>query len=249
MKPRKKNPQHPQRIRDSLSAGFTLMELLIVIVLIAALAALMFPLVGHMKGKAQAAESVSRIRQCGLIVQEKAAGNNNLLMIHVNGTSSGIQDFRLHGMVQDAVGKERVSELVYTPAYEKKASGTWPVWATNVDDNPEIGVVWENVKLKRGNTEHTLNTLRLAKADNMARYPLLAESSNSVGIPRARFGNDNNHKFAMRYRGKGAIYFLDGATRLVGQGDMAKYGITHAYLFDNDPTANPTLVTASIDSY
>jgi hypothetical protein len=29
---------------------------------------------------------------------------------------------------------------------------------------------------------------------------------------------------------------------------MAKYGITHAYLFDNNPTANPPLVTANVRS-
>jgi len=249
MKPSSKPPDTPYRpTRFPRLGGFTLTELLIVIVIIAVLASLMFPLVGHMRGKAQAAESLNRIRQCGLIVLNKASENHNFLQIHVAGTSKNMHDLRLHGMVQDVVGEEDTGKLVYTPAYERSANGTWPVWAANRDSNTDIGIAWERVWVERGGQQRYLEGLRLTKCDSPERYPLLADSSNSAGVPRALFGNDNQYKFAMRYGGKGPLFFLDGAARLVGRDEMAKHGITRAYLFENDPIANPTLVIASVGS-
>jgi hypothetical protein len=223
------------------------MELLIVIAIITTPATLMFPLFSHFKTKAQAAQSVSRIRQCGMIVLQKAADNNNHLLIHTAGTSSNMHDLRLHGMVQDAVGKESVGKLVYTPAYEKMASGTWLVWAANFDNDPESGIVWERVWIERGGQQRYLDGLRPAKCHRTDRYPLLADSSNSGGAPRARFANDGQYKFGMRYAAKGPIFFLDASTRLVGKEDMVRYGITQAYLFDKGAKSNPTLVSANVE--
>lgn len=248
MKPIQQNAKFSIRPQASCRYGFTLTELLIVIAIIAALAALTMPVAGYMKRKAQAAESVNRIRQCGIVVLQKAAENNNHLLIHTAGSSSNMHDLRLHGMVQDAVGKQRVGKLVYTPAFESKASGTWPVWAANFDNNPDDGIVWERIWVERGGEQRYLEGLRLAICGAMGRYPLLADSSNSAGVPRARFTNDGQYKFAMRYLGKGPVFFLDGATRLVGQREIANYGITRAYLFNDNPVANPTLVSADVAS-
>jgi prepilin-type N-terminal cleavage/methylation domain-containing protein len=243
IQPNEKFTIHPQ---SSRRGGFTLVELLVVITIIAALASLMYPLVGHFRKKAQASESLNRIRQCGLIVLSKATESNNVLQIHISGTASNMQDLRLHGMVQESVGKDMVGKLVYTPAYEKKADGTWPVWATNLDSNPSIGIVWERLWVTRNGEQRYLEGLRLATCGSPERYPLFADSSNASGEPRARFGNNDDYKFAMRYGRKGTIFFLDGAARLVGQDEMAKYGITRAYVFGNDPTSRPTPVAATV---
>jgi prepilin-type N-terminal cleavage/methylation domain-containing protein len=230
----------------SRSRGFTVVELLVVITIIAVLAALIFPLVSNFSRKAQAVDSLNRIKQCGAIVFSKAADTNNILQIHVSGTSSNMQDLRLYGMVEERVGKNMVGKLVYTPAYEKKASGTWPVWATNIDSNPDKGIVWERIWVERKGEQRYLESLRLAKCGSQERYPLFADSSNANGEPRTSFGNDNAYKFAMRYGGRGAIFFLDGATRMVGPDEMAKYGIKRGFVFKDDPTIAPTLVTANV---
>jgi hypothetical protein len=151
-------------------------------------------------------------------------------------------------VIATIAGEQGVGKLVYTPAYERQAKGTWPVWGVNLDDNEENGIKWEKVSFERGGEQRTANGLRLAKCMAPERYPLLADTSNSSGVPRVRFANDNQHKFAMRYQGKGPIFFLDGSTQLVGRGDMAKFGITQAYLFKNNPTTAPTLVSASVGS-
>ena len=222
--------------------GFTLTEILIVIVIIAVIAAILIPMVGRMKMSSQAATAIQRIRQCGMIVLQKAVDNNNKLVIHVNGTSSNMHDLRLYGMVEEITGEDDVGRYVYTPAYEKLANGTWPVWGTNIDDDVENGIVWERVWFQRGGEQRYAEGLNLARCGSMSDYPLLADSSDAAGVPRARFGNDDTHKFAMRYGGRGPVFVLDGSARLATRSDMHQLGIRRAYLFKQNPVSNPTLV-------
>lgn len=229
-------------LRERRLPGFTLTELLVVIVIIVVLAAALIPMVATMRASAQASMALQRIRQCGMIVMQEAVDNSNNVVIHVNGTSSNMRDLRLYGMVEEIVGEEDVGRYVYTPAYEKLASGTWPVWAANTDDDPETGIVWGKAWFERGGERRYAESLNLARCKSMNAYPLLADSSNADGVPRARFSNDGDHKFAMRYKGKGPVYLLDGSARMVARSDMHTLGIQRAYLFKKDPVLGPTLV-------
>jgi prepilin-type N-terminal cleavage/methylation domain-containing protein len=222
--------------------GFSLTEILVVIVIIAVLAAALIPLVGRMKVNFQAGTAVQRIRQCGMFVMQKAADNQNKVVIHVNGSSKNMRDLRLYGMVEEVTGEEDVGRYVYTPAYEELALGTWPVWGANTDDDLENGIQWEKVWFERGGEPRYAEGLNLARSRSMNSYPLLADSSNADGVPRARFANEDVYKFAMRYRGKGPVYLLDGSAQLVSRDDMHKLGIKRAYLFKDNPVSNPTLV-------
>ena len=224
------------------SNGFTLTELLVVIVIIVVLAAALVTVVGRLKETSQAGLAIHRIRQCGMIVMQKAVDFNNKLVIHVDGTSSNMRDLRLYGMVEEIVGREEVGRYVYTPAYEKLASGTWPVWAANTDNDPDNGIKWEKVWFERGGEQRYAEGLNLSRCKSFNGYPLLADSSNADGTPRARFSNDEDYKFAMRYKSKGPVYLLDGSVQQVGRGDMHLLGIKRAYLFKKDPVSSPTLV-------
>jgi len=76
-------------------------------------------------------------------------------------------------------------------------------------------------------------------------YPLLGDSCDSTGVPRLRISKERfPQRFAMRYEGKGPLFFLDGSTRMVGPGDMGKYGFTEGWLFKDDPINNPEKVKA-----
>jgi prepilin-type N-terminal cleavage/methylation domain-containing protein len=233
--------------RNRRCLGFTLIELLVVITIIAVLASLVFSLAKHIKAGAQAAQSISSIRQCGMIALQKAAENNHFLWIHAYGPAVNMEDLRLYGMVQEATGlnTEDVGRLVYTPAYEKEkqALGPWPVWGVNCDDNLQIGVDWETVWVEREGEQRYHQGLRLAKCKEPHRYPLLADTSNSAGVPRSNFGTSREHKFAMRYKNKGPVFLLDGSCQLIGRAEMGRYGLTQAYLFNDNPISNPTLVT------
>lgn len=235
--------KNPTKKGSGVSKGFTLTEILIVIVIIAALAAVLFPLLGRVRGSFQATQALDRIRQCGNVLLQSASDNHNKIVIHVKGTSDNMQDLRLHGMMEEITGKESVGRYVYTPAYEKQAKGTWPVWGANVDNDAENGIVWERVWYNRGGVPRYATSLNLARCGSSASYPLLADSSSSAGDPRTLFGNDNQYKFAMRYRGKGPMFMLDGSTRLIGQGEMGKFGVSRAYIFPDNPVSNPKLVS------
>jgi hypothetical protein len=218
------------------------MELLVVMLIILTLVAVLIPWVGRIRISSQAALSVQRIRQCGNIVMLKAADQLNKVVIHVNGSSSDMRDLRLYGMVEEITGEDDVGRYVYTPAYEKLATGTWPVWAANTDDDLENGIKWEKVWFDRGGEQRFAEGLNLAQIGSLNRYPLLADSSNAEGVPRARFANEDIYKFAMRYKGKGPVYLLDGSAQLVSRDEMHKMGIQRAYLFKDNSVSNPTLV-------
>jgi hypothetical protein len=223
-------------------------EILVVMVIIAVIAALLIQVVGRIRVSSQAATSIERIRQCGLIVKQKAIDNSNMIVIHVNGTSSKMQDLRLYGMVQEIVGEKNVGRYVYTPAYEKQGNGTWPVWGTNIDNDPENNIIWEKVWFQRGGEQRYAEGLNLARCGTTNSYPLLADSSNANSEPRARFANDDVYKFAMRYNGKGPVFMLDGSAQLVGPGDMRNLGIQQGYLFKDGLKVKPTLVRATSTS-
>lgn len=233
---------NPVSISAGHQPGFTLMEILIVIVIIAVIAAVLIPLVGRMKVSSQAATAILRIRQCGMIVMQKTVDNNNKIVIHVKGTSSNMHDLRLHGMVAEVTGEEEAGKYVYSPAYEKLATGTWPVWGANTDDDLENNIQWERVWFERGGEQRYAQGLNLARCGSVSGYPLLADSSNAEGVPRAHFANDDLYKFAMRHGGRGPVFVLDGSARLVSRGDMHQLGIRRAYLFKQNPVSNPTLV-------
>ena len=59
--------------------AFTLTELLVVIVIIAVLAGLLFPLAAKFRRKAEATESISKLRQLGIAAVSYAGDNHNIL--------------------------------------------------------------------------------------------------------------------------------------------------------------------------
>ena len=63
---------------DQAAFGLTLVELLVVIIVIAGLMALLFPMLARALGKAQLGSCMSNVRQIGMAVQMYAEDNNNL---------------------------------------------------------------------------------------------------------------------------------------------------------------------------
>jgi prepilin-type N-terminal cleavage/methylation domain-containing protein/prepilin-type processing-associated H-X9-DG protein len=75
-------PQVPSQLaflRHKSAHAFTLIELLVVIAIIAVLAAIAFPVVKSALNSAKAAETVSNLKQVGVLAANYAADNNNRL--------------------------------------------------------------------------------------------------------------------------------------------------------------------------
>jgi prepilin-type N-terminal cleavage/methylation domain-containing protein len=76
----KLSPKEPPRLaelRPRSALAFTLIELLVVIAIIAILAAIAFPVAKSSMLSAKSAESVSNLRQIGVMVVSYATENNN----------------------------------------------------------------------------------------------------------------------------------------------------------------------------
>jgi prepilin-type N-terminal cleavage/methylation domain-containing protein len=79
-----KNPAMPKECsmspqRGDLAAAFTLIELLVVIAVIAALAALLFPVLGRAKESGRGTACLSNLHQLGIALQLYVQDNNNRL--------------------------------------------------------------------------------------------------------------------------------------------------------------------------
>lgn len=229
--------------------GFTLIEMLVVIAIIALLAALIVPGVNRVRRSARVTEALSAIRECGTLLLAEAADNEGKLLMHIWGSSSGMQDYRMWGIVQRRLGDihhtdDAIARIIRTPAYRNSnetGSNSWMVWGVNFEDNAENGVYWTPSTI--AGLPQNVHMLRTYGVVNPAVYPLLGDSSDQNGVPylrMSRIGRDNR-MFALRYDEKGPIFLLDGSAKMIGEEQMETYTLRMGYRFARDnPTTNPT---------
>jgi prepilin-type N-terminal cleavage/methylation domain-containing protein len=246
----------PERKSHRAGRGFTLVELLVAVAIVLVLAALVAVVSMRAKQKAGAVVALNGLRQCGTAVFGSAAENGGSVTLFSGG--NGHKEQRLISLVATTFGVDyrmndavyqMTQSVVYSPAVIPTfvdGYSSWHTYGVNIDDNKELGVVWKKEweEDDRG-TKGWVRRINPGTVGRAGSYPLIADSSNQKGVPRLRFGNDNEWKFAMRYGGKGPAIFLDGSARMVGESDLARHGIERAYLFENGPTSSPTLVTAA----
>jgi prepilin-type N-terminal cleavage/methylation domain-containing protein len=86
------HPPKPANYRGAPTGGFTLLELLVVISIIAVLAALLLPVLSRSKQKAQQIKCVSNLHQLGIGLQNFVADNGAYPSIvgHTNGENPGL---------------------------------------------------------------------------------------------------------------------------------------------------------------
>ncbi|MEP4079422.1 type II secretion system protein [Haloferula sp.] len=241
-----------KRLKARRQQGFTLVELMVVITIIVVLAGISVAIYGKARKAADRVDAVNRIRQSGNFILGTAADNNRRISIFVHG--SGNYERALRDLLEeDGMSRDETYKMIITPAYYRVGvkgakMDRWHAWGTNVDDRPGLGVVWTETDANNGNgsTKAGVLTLPLARCKAPSDYPLLADSCDATGVPRLRFSNERfDQRFAMRYGGKGPMFFLDGSARMVGPDEMGGLGVTDGYLFgDDDPVYNPDKVTA-----
>lgn len=219
----KTNPKSPRR-----NCGFTLVEVLVVIAMIAVLAAGVFALVPKIKRKGDAAKSISDMRQIGTLFAGYAADNSSKLPAPQGSVPNAGGGYEIGLYWHQALAMQIYPEVTKTELTKL----SW--WKTNkpILHNPQCTASskpygwaqWNqgygmNLMIARnlGNDSGTWTPgggganetgVRLAAIDDPARTPIIA--------PRANFhytGNELLEKASMEgflVDGKLPILFVDG---------------------------------------
>ncbi len=247
-------------IHQKRNCGFTLIEMLVVIAILALLAAILVPSVGRVRRSSQTALALSGIRQCGTYLLAEASENQGHINLFIFGSTStpGARDLMLIHIVGKHMGIDDIrhpalSQIIRTPAWHTPPFGgldTRSVWGINYRPNPANGVEWRSAPFPDSPGQN-YNVLRTFQVINPGRYPLLADSSDAQGKPviymsRDRWNNDRGVFFAMRYERRGPILLLDGSARMIGQDQMKNYDFQAGYVFKpSEAGINPQAVTVN----
>jgi len=222
--------------RDGRRPGFTLTELLIVISIIAVLAAIATGLVRNGLSRADSAKAMSHLRQCGVILVTKAQESHNRLSLFSGGGSGGF-DERAYNIVRAYFGnppgtwnnqlQNRADLMHWNPKKLAPANFHWDCYAVNFTNVPEFGVQW---RVDNGRPDGSNGRiLSVPSVDRPQAYPLLLDSSTSLGKEIFRVGLVDTEQPGLRNQGKANAFFLDGSARLLDKAGLRAAGFSRAY--------------------
>lgn len=185
-----------------IAAGFTLIEILVVVAIIGVLAALLFPVATSMIKKARLSESLSNLKQIG--VSTSMFANEHDMRLPVSSGAGGIWieqlwPYAYPGKVYPGLtGSDSADKLKGTIFY-----------TANVEKTPgkiTRAFGW-NYILEAYNTANRLNTFN---APSKACLVADTTSSSALSSKQINFRNDK----------KAAVLFMDGHVSLVTQEDV-----------------------------
>lgn len=197
------------RERSLRSAGFTLMELLIAIVIIVVLAAIAFPIASSARDRAKAAQCVNNLKQIGTGLLSHISENNGRFPdgsadVSWIGKGTSWYDAASTDMGRDYLPYHKGDPLPTVfgcPAGHGEAYE--PAW-------PYTGDYAANVRLGREGD----GVLRMASVKKPASTPYVQDTvkQNNFGewIFRGGASKEANAAFADRHRGSGNILWVDG---------------------------------------
>lgn len=219
--------------RPVAMAGFTLVELLVVIALLAALIAILFPILGSARQSAQKAQCVSNLQQLGVAVHAYAMENNGTLPPFnkdVNGSRnwylflmySNVAGLRGDGVLPNTnPGNARNALTVYNCPANPGRIGRW--YYPNYAYNRSIG------ESRLANIDPQSQVILLV--DGGSRGPI--EQSLDVGPPSwtcyltdyagAAYGWERSVNFDCHHD-KANILFVDSHIESLGRDDVKNRG-------------------------
>lgn len=213
------------------SAGFTLTEVLITIVIIAILASIMFALVRSMREKAQAAACVQNLRQIGIGLHAYIAENSGRFPVggeDVSTNAGGVQTICWYDAAADNMGREfefkprreweRLPDAFGCPSGHGKAYLNDIQDGVNSNGWPYTGDYAANFYL--GHPNHKVLTLSAVKNPSSTPYVQDTVCQNNFGAgifakgPSKKTWMDKSKRsdpaFADRHGGRGNILWVDG---------------------------------------
>ena len=223
-------------------AGFTLTEVLIVIVIIGALASLLFPLVSSMRRKADASTASSRLRQIRAAFEGYAADNNSRLpaaggMPDVPGEANGTWVSRLQpyadGRPFTGFSPDELSECFVCPVWARTADYDNAPWNTGFAMNyrlarPEQPVSSLDTSTPRRQAVVAGDSARkILIAPNVGwgvQFQRYSKAYMNTGFRGARrYGNKDPDAPIAEQDGFGLYLFLDGHVRQLKPAELEPF--------------------------
>jgi prepilin-type processing-associated H-X9-DG protein/prepilin-type N-terminal cleavage/methylation domain-containing protein len=210
--------QTPQvRLRDLSPGAFTLIELLVVIGIIVLLAAFALPAINSAMLSAKSAESLSNLKQTGVLVANYAAENNNRLPLSAYWPSTYVfqnilTDFfpELKKSQYNPSAKLYLSPIFYDPVLRGKNEHPWGSFGVN------SAVMLDSNRYKGGNANGVgMPFAMITNPSQKVIYvsaiePGMASTWGTDGEVFARKGFDPSYGPDPRYGGKAGALFADG---------------------------------------
>jgi len=232
--------------------GFTLLEMLVVIAILAILFVLASVVMGSVKDRAANAKSLSNLRQCNSGLLNLAASRDGILSMRSGGLATGTvqPEFQFWAQQLERQMDFTKREIFFSDKaehgfrdglYSSAARDAWP-WRVSYGVN-FISDAWQI--LPRVSGQPIVKSLRLVNVEKPSQTVLLASSINlQSGTGRYGIDPDDERTGALhlRYNGKALAGFLDGSVRLLGPDELAKLGFTGGVgesLEDWIPFTNP----------
>ncbi|WP_193214480.1 type II secretion system protein [Luteolibacter marinus] len=176
--------------------GFTLVELLVVIVIIAALAALVFSMAKKAMDKSRLANSLTKVRDLGVRVQGYTQDNAGQLPVWKDQSA----DLYWWGMLIDDPENESQLEIFHSPAHKEFSAKR---------GRPNLSYGWNATVVGRFETaEGDDGPKRMVNFKDPARILVLADGEATGGdalIDRTHLPDEK------RYNGRAAGLLLDGS--------------------------------------
>ena len=218
--------------------GFTLVEMLIVVVIIAILAVVVSAISFRIKGSAESVVRLSNIRQSGIVLMSIAADNNGRHAYFAGG--NGNFQRRPYLMVRDHLGNYRSNDGTVEIMHwdiKKRPPGNNKHWNCravnfmNVTYPDGTSTTWgtTNVKDPSGR-DAVLNTLSSAAVARPNSYPLLIDSSRANGAEIFRIREGGGDYVGLREADgtKANAFMFDGSARQMDRSDLREAGFTKA---------------------
>ena len=218
--------------------GFTLVEILVVVVVLLVLAGIVLSLSRTFVSRARAAKRMSEMRQSGAILLAKAAERGGRCEYFSGGASGGF-DLRAYNIVRGALGlaftaRDIAPIMHWDVDALPPVNPHWNCYGVNFQNVEDFGAVWSQESLQYNGSSFNVRTLSLSSVRRPESYPLLMDSSMADGKEVFRILESNNDRVGLRNVGKANASFLDGSGRMLAPADLKKAGFTKA--FDNSVT-------------
>ena len=228
--------------RASPCPGFTLTELLVVILIIVVLATFGFTMMRNAKASAQSSTCISPLRNVGTLLLSTAADNNGSVRVFSGG--NGGFDYRPYYIVGSELGLDKdanstafesaLREVMFCPAAPASSMAHWNCYGVNFTNSTRAGATWINEQFQDANGRTAnVKALKLASVDSPADYILIADSCQASGQQIFRITGAD--RIGLRHQHKANACFLDGSARILSPSDLGKLGFKEAY----DTSSNP----------